>query len=243
MIRLQDNTPDVYYNQSRDFQFIGRLYDLVLNSVKTNTDLLYTLPLSDNSDERLLDLMTLTLGFKSKHNYNVKQLSALCSAFASIIKIKGTQLSIETACNALINAEGIVQKAECQLLDDNTKVRIFLPMELTDINLIKDLLVYILPAGVSCEIVRDGTINAPNALTELTTNDLVKLYKNGTLDPETLAPTTGSYVYDNNLFTTIVQIEDETIAGLINANAQDTIGQTVNENTYKPDSSNPIIEE
>ena len=40
MIKLQDMTPDVYYNQSRDFQFIGRLYDIVLNSVKTNADLI-----------------------------------------------------------------------------------------------------------------------------------------------------------------------------------------------------------
>ena len=41
MIRLQDMTPSVYYDQSRDFQFIGRLFDVVLNSVKTNADMVY----------------------------------------------------------------------------------------------------------------------------------------------------------------------------------------------------------
>ena len=38
MIKLQELTPSVYYEQSRDFQFIGRLYDIVLNYIKTNAD-------------------------------------------------------------------------------------------------------------------------------------------------------------------------------------------------------------
>ena len=38
MIKLQNLTPEVYYKESRVFQFIGRLYDIVLNSVKTETD-------------------------------------------------------------------------------------------------------------------------------------------------------------------------------------------------------------
>ena len=45
MIKLQNYTPEIYYKESRDFQFIGRLYDLVLNSIKTEVDLLYYLPL------------------------------------------------------------------------------------------------------------------------------------------------------------------------------------------------------
>ena len=61
MIKLQDYTPEVYYRESRDFQFIGRLYDLVLNYVKTNADLIYSLPLSDNSDNQFIDLMAMTL--------------------------------------------------------------------------------------------------------------------------------------------------------------------------------------
>ena len=44
MIKLRNLTPDVYYNESRDFQFIGRLFDVVLNSVKTEADLLYNVP-------------------------------------------------------------------------------------------------------------------------------------------------------------------------------------------------------
>ena len=53
MIKLRNLTPDVYYNESRDFQFIGRLFDVVLNSVKTEADLLYNVPLNDDSNEKM----------------------------------------------------------------------------------------------------------------------------------------------------------------------------------------------
>lgn len=157
MIKLQEMTPDVYYNQSRDFQFIGRLFDVVLNSTKTNSDLLYALPISDNSDERLVDLMAMTLGFKSKHNYNVKQLTALCSAFCEILRNKGNMQSIKMAVNALFGAEGIPVNTETDYEDG--VLEIYIPDDLTDLNLLRDLLVYILPAGVSCSIVQTSRIN------------------------------------------------------------------------------------
>jgi len=170
MIKLQDLTPEVYYKQSRDFQFIGRLYDVVLNSVKTNADLIAALPLSKNSDEKLIDLMTLTLGFTPKHNYNIAQLTALCSAFCEVLRNKGSLYSIETAANVLLHAEGINQKAEAypvhkkdaegQELNeyDYTQINVFIPNTLSDINLFKDILNYILPAGMSCNIIRSASL-------------------------------------------------------------------------------------
>lgn len=160
MIKLQDMTPDVYYNQSRDFQFIGRLYDIVLNSVKTNADLIKECPLSMNTDEKLIDLMSLTLGFKSKHNYNVKQLTALCSAFCEIIKNKGSLYSIELATKTLFSAESVRQEFEYDLSEDNTEITIYVPEELTDLNLFRDLLNYILPAGMRCTLIRTTLIKA-----------------------------------------------------------------------------------
>ena len=154
MIRLQDMTPDVYYNQSRDFQFIGRLFDVVLNAVKTNTDLVRECPLSDNSDNRLIDLMALTLGFKSKHNYNVNQLKALCSAFQEILKNKGSIKSIELALTTLYQVESVDQEFSYDLNDDHTLLTLYVPNSLGDINLFKDLLNYILPAGMSTRLIR-----------------------------------------------------------------------------------------
>ena len=75
MIRLQKYTPDVYYEQSRDFQFLGRLYDITLNSVKTNADIIkFGLPFNSQSPRELLGLLARTLGFKPKRQYSHVQL-------------------------------------------------------------------------------------------------------------------------------------------------------------------------
>ena len=174
LIKFQDLTPEVYYKRSRDFQYIGRLFDLVLNNAKMNTDIISSLPLNPDMDPRLLDLLALTLGFKSKHEYNTKQLAALCSIFPFVLRNKGSKLAIETACNALLNAEGITKEASIEV--SNQTVSIFLPSELSDLNLLKDLLNYILPAGMSCSLVQEATLVPPSSTTSVGYNDYVVNY-------------------------------------------------------------------
>ena len=176
LIKFQDLTPEVYYKRSRDFQYIGRLFDLVLNNAKMNTDIISSLPLNPDMDPRLLDLLALTLGFKSKHEYNTKQLAALCSIFPFVLRNKGSKLAIETACNALLNAEGITKKASIEV--SNQTVSIFLPSELSDLNLLKDLLNYILPAGMSCSLVQEATLVPPSSTTLVNYQDYVVNYTN-----------------------------------------------------------------
>ena len=160
MIKLENLTPEVYYKQSRDFQFIGRLYDLVLNSVKTNSDLLYSLPISDNSSDELLDLMAMTLGFKAKHNYNTNQLRAICASLPKIMKNKGNVQAVILACQALLNSEGITHPLDYEVSKDSLNLDLFIPQDLTDINLLTDLLDYILPAGMLCNITREFRLHS-----------------------------------------------------------------------------------
>ena len=154
MIKLQDYTPEVYYRESRDFQFIGRLYDLVLNYVKTNADLIYSLPLSDNSDNQFIDLMAMTLGFHAKHKYTSQQLKAICFVLSEIIRNKGTIKALTIACDAIFHAEGIQGQFDYGLTNNNTNIIIYLPQELSDTTLLNDLFEYILPAGMSCQIIK-----------------------------------------------------------------------------------------
>lgn len=182
MIKLQEYTPEVYYKQSRDFQFIGRLYDLVLNSVKTNADMIYDIPSSDAAGSKMIDLLTLTLGFKARHNYNVKQLAAICSILPTILRNKGTLLAIKIACQALLNAEGITDNAN--IIADWTEnpasifsLIIYIPPALTDLSLLLDLLSYILPAGISCEIYRAIKVEAPAPKTISRSADTIQKYE------------------------------------------------------------------
>ena len=206
MIRLEDLTPEVYYRQSRDFQFIGRLYDIVLNSVKTNSDMLYNIPISDNVDTRLMDLMSLTLGFKSKHNYNVKQLTALCNALAIVMRNKGNIQSIITACTAVLNAEGITKGFDYSYDAASRRVQIFLPPDLKDINLLKDLFEYIVPAGISVDVIRSYVIRV-QATTEATSVDTVKIY-NREDDTNTEGYKYKKLYPERNLFTEIATAQN-----------------------------------
>lgn len=194
-IELQSMTPSPYYTQSRDFQFIGRLFDIVLNSVKTNADMIYDLPLSANSDRKLIDLMALTLGFKLKHNYAAAQLAALCSTFSEIIRNKGSVYAVELAANTLIHAEGLKTKFKYDLDVNNTKIIAYLPSGLTNLSLFRDLLDYILPAGMRCDIVV-ANITEQNVSTEVGTVDTHDA-RNRTDDTNTLAD-----VLSNNRWST-----------------------------------------
>lgn len=171
MIRLQDLTPSVYYDKSRDFQFIGRLYDIVLNHIKTNTDLLYDLPSGKNKDKRLLNLLALTLGFQTKHNYNSKQLEAICSVLPLIMKNKGSLMAMIIATNALLHAEGLTQALDYHI-EPGKSITLYLPADLSDLTLLSDLMDYILPAGIYCEFVKELR-STYQVETIITTEDVV----------------------------------------------------------------------
>ena len=174
MIKLQELTPSVYYEQSRDFQFIGRLYDIVLNYIKTNADNLYTLPIGKNMDEKLLNLLAFTLGFQSKHHYNSKQLLAICSVLPLILKNKGSLNAILIAVNSILYAEGISQALDYEFKNNN--LVLYLSQDLSDLTLLKDIMIYILPAGIGCDMIKE--IQSVNKIeTILTTKDEVKVYK------------------------------------------------------------------
>ena len=178
MIKLQELTPHVYYEQSRDFQFIGRLYDIVLNYVKTNADNLYTLPIGKNMDEKLLNLLAFTLGFQSKHHYNSKQLLAICSVLPLILKNKGSLNAILIAVNSILYAEGINQALDYEFKNNN--LVLYLSQDLSDLTLLKDIMIYILPAGIGCDMIKE--IQSVNKIeTILTTKDEVKWYKKETI--------------------------------------------------------------
>ena len=244
MIKLQDYTPEVYYRESRDFQFIGRLYDLVLNYVKTNADLIYSLPLSDNSDNQFIDLMAMTLGFHAKHKYTSQQLKAICFVLSEIIRNKGTIKALTIACDAIFHAEGIQGQFDYELTNNNTNIVIYLPQELSDTTLLNDLFEYILPAGMSCQIIKTYSEKALPT-TEVGVESTFYQYKG--------APAkngTQNGFYDNNLFAKIAILsEDKDVAtdlatGTLNVNDakevsnKDLPGKIANTNVYIPEARN-----
>ena len=156
MINIKHQVPSVYYGASRDFQLLGHLYEVVLNYVKTNADMLYLLPNGIEADTRTTELLATTLGFKLRRNYDKEQLAALVSIFPQLLKIKGTQRAIDLAGNALVKASGVPGTFSSKI--ENNVLTISIPIELSDITLFMDLLPYIIPFGLSVAIIRTTTI-------------------------------------------------------------------------------------
>ena len=188
MIKTQKLTPEVYYNHSRDFQLLGRLFDVVLNDVKTSQDTIYDIPSASSINSEELELLAYTLGFKSKHNYPINQLRAICGSLSEILKWKGSDKSIMYALNALISSQGISEEVTIEKdAEDINNLRIFIPKSLKDINLFKDLLDYILPAGITCEIINHSAIEL-GASTNVGSSDIFidaykKSYETSTVMP------------------------------------------------------------
>lgn len=179
MIRTVNLVPSVYYNRSRDFQALGRVYDIVFNYLKTNIDIISNISASDTVDEKLLDLVASTLGFKQMHNYNIKHLRGLCSIFMYIVRNKGTVKAIKTVADMLLHIEGISGEAYIEV--ERTKlingdianispiICIYVPKQLTNTTLLTDVLDYVIPAGMKVEIRRKG-ITKVNTIKDNYTN-------------------------------------------------------------------------
>lgn len=184
MIRLQKYTPDIYYDRSRDFQFIGRLYDVTLNSVKTNADMIkYGLPFNPQSPQELLTLMTITLGFKPKHYYSREQLLAICSVFSEILRNKGNIRAVQLIGEVILKAEGIVGNVACLMQYDPSLnrelpvLRIIVPEKLAEAALFYDLLEYVVPVGVTVEIVRGELLDPIVTNVEIVSTDTVNVVR------------------------------------------------------------------
>ena len=162
MINVYDQVPSVYTSASRDFQYLSWLINIVFNSVKHNVDDLYNLPNSKVAPE-IAQLLATTLGFKIRRQYEQKQLEALVSVLPSVIRLKGTTEAIQLVGQALLRAAGSEHLFSCETI--NNCVVITIPKSLVDTNLFIDVLPYILPAGITCKIIRQNQIKLGEGFT------------------------------------------------------------------------------
>jgi len=177
MITTRQLVPEVYYNDSRDFQFIGRLFEIAFNEVKTGVDLLANNPFNKNIDTKLLDLVAKTIGFDTKHKYTTNDLKIVCSCFKELIRKKGSKEAIEILVRALLRSQNIKKDYIVEIFTDKDHISsaevpeyfepfsaiIQVPYELKDMILIEDVLEYILPAGCDYRIIQASVNNLDSA--------------------------------------------------------------------------------
>lgn len=153
MIKTQKMTPEVYYNTSRDFQLFGRLYDVIFNYLKNNSNAINDITTNLNPNQKILELMCNTLGFKTTHVYDNNQLSALCSIFLSCMKGKGTAKSVLLLLRMVCCIENSTEEPQIIYGYNTDSLTITLPADVSNLTLVRDVLNYIMPAGTSYELI------------------------------------------------------------------------------------------
>ena len=176
MIKSQNLVPNIYYNESRDFQLFGRIYDIIFNYAKTNIDLMENFPINNYTDSKLIELLARTLGFNNKLSYRNDDLNAICNVFITLMKNKGSLKAIESLVNTILNVSNINKKSKVTL-DETTSyplVVINIPDVISnpEVKLLEDVLDYILPIGVCYNIKTSTLVDSDKGI--LFVNDVVQ---------------------------------------------------------------------
>lgn len=169
LFRLQNNTPPVYTEESRDFQLFCRLYDCIFAGFKYDADQIPNLMNPFLCRDNMLPLLETKLGFFTNKLMDDTAIRYILSAFPLIIKNKGSLRGVQYAINTFLKIYDIrtsimifnVNNAETLFniaVDDHTLV-IALNQTLKDIKVLEELLSYVLPTGYSFQFYFYNTIS------------------------------------------------------------------------------------
>lgn len=160
LIDIIKQTPREYSAQSRDYQVIARLYTALFNISKMYIDDMEIW--NSNIDNKLTNLRSKTLNFHIKHSWDEDDLEAVTSCFKFLMRNKGATKALEYCINILMKIENV----KGELIDqpvtiNNYTVTIKIPESLLTIGIVEDLVEYLLPAGLTYNIIRykSSTLN------------------------------------------------------------------------------------
>lgn len=180
MFRFQDNLPEVYINESRDFQILARLSDVLFSGIKYDVDSMINILDATLAKDRMLQLMCTKIGFFPKIEIDSQVLKYIIASFPYIIKNKGTELGIRYAVNAILKAENnpdaigeplvFIVNEEGDNGRDPYTVYIYTTIKLYNQAALREVLRYVLPAGYAYKLliyrnVFDG-YNNPDILSQ-----------------------------------------------------------------------------
>lgn len=162
MFRLQNNVPQTYIEQSRDFQLLCRLYDSINNGVRfdinTITNILNPLKVND----RVIQLLATRVGFNIEEETDTNLLRYILSTFPYALKYKGTKKGINYVVSAALKAEHSSDPPIIDIVNesynpnkpeeknpDHFTIAIHLPVKINTStqNTLLEALKYIIPTG------------------------------------------------------------------------------------------------
>lgn len=158
MVRTETQVPSNYYTRSRDFQLLGRIFDLSMNSSKDYADSVRGCADGTALDGRMMSLLAKTVGFDCRDGHAASDLMMACRGFKSIMRRKGSEQAVIDCVSLMMRAQNVDDTFDVTIINkdggaDVYEVLVLVPKELSDITLLEDLLDYVLPAGYVLNIV------------------------------------------------------------------------------------------
>ena len=148
MFRTQEDVPEIYVNESRDFQLLCRLKDAIQGAIKYNIDSLRHLNNTLEMNSTLLPLLKSKVGFFKEDTLSEDQLRYLLAGFPYLMKYKGSKKAIDSAVNLWFRVNRIGGTlVSCDI--DNTTYEITINIDTTpqDTDLLDTLFKYLIPTG------------------------------------------------------------------------------------------------
>lgn len=157
MFRVQRNVPEVYVNESRDFQLLSRLYDCWQGSVNYNVLSMVNSLEPATALDRVLELLATRVGFFPRVHLDANILRYIIASFPYILKNKGTSTGIREAVYAIMKAE-VDPKAteEVVITIDNYARNVIIATQNDIYNklALREVMRYVLPFGYTYSLVR-----------------------------------------------------------------------------------------
>lgn len=149
-MKIENLLPKVYYKESRDFAYIGRAFEIIVNYIKSLTDVISINYNSTNISDMLVELYALNIGLRNISNYNLQELQTWVNNYSYMLKYKGSLKSIDLAVKIWLN----FNKLTTYSLDvNNQNLIIYIPTNIGNTKLLEYMFNYILPAGMTYNIV------------------------------------------------------------------------------------------
>lgn len=151
MFRVEQNVPEVYINESRDFQLFSRLYDLVFQSSRFSIDSMEQSSDTLHCNDKLLPLIATKVGFFTDLNLTSYADRLILTAFPYIIRYKGCLEGIELVANLFERIMNISVEVNTEKLVQESKIIIEFHDYTPNVDLLYALLSYIRPTGLVIE--------------------------------------------------------------------------------------------
>ena len=176
MFKPSKNVPEIYMKESRDFQLMSRLNDMLFLGVHYDASSITELNNPKKCRSLYLKYLAEKVGFYTDKYIPDVVLMNIISAFKTALKNKGTLLGVEQAVIAVLKAENSIEPPrivhvrgfnETDLYYEQYTINIYTPIKIKNEVALKEFLKYIIPAGYNYNLYVYETAALENKITSI----------------------------------------------------------------------------